>query len=93
MSCSRLPVGRKRRVHSLLPPGFEKNMFGLFILQARSTQAAALHIMLSEINEFLGRITTEGIVISGEKVKKRMERKRRGVFGDWKKGLVRHGFH
>lgn len=55
-------------------------MFGLFILQARSAQAAALHIMLSEINEFLGRITTEGIVISGEKVKKRMERKRRGVF-------------
>lgn len=36
--------------------------------------------MLSEINEFLGRITTEGIVISGEKVKKRKERKRRVFF-------------
>ncbi len=48
MSCSRLPVGRKRRVHSSLLLGFDKrkllvigNMFGLFVLGVWSAQAAA----------------------------------------------------
>lgn len=49
--------------------------------------AAALHIVLSEISEFL-----RGVVISGEKEKKRKERKRRGVGRGWGT-LVRHGFH
>lgn len=90
MSCSRLCVGRNRRVHCSLFPGFERKVqlgtpcYGFFF----ECEVSTAPYRFSELNEFLDEAQiTGGNVISREGGEEKKDRE-----GGWKR-LVRHGFH